>query len=156
MSSSFPGFIRKVRVKSIKIGPITWDILPAVELPVDQQIDELKSSPEIKSIQAPKAAVKQLQELIYALENFASNPEAIFYIGQTLVQCDSFLRDNGIVGEPLDLCEALITQMDSDPRLEEGLFDPRVSVSKINKLKRSLKSFQNDIRKFEQTSSASE
>jgi hypothetical protein len=72
--SVFGEFLRRVRVKSIKLGLVTWDILPS---------------------------------------------------------------------------ELLINQMNSDPRIEEGLFDPRLSVSKINNLKRSLKQFRDDILRFE-------
>jgi len=93
--------------------------------------------------------MRVLNDLIGSLENFHSNPEGIYYIGQTLVRCDSFLMDNGIVGEPLDLCAALINEMDTDSRVDEGLFDPRLSISKINVLKRSLKKFRDDILRYE-------
>jgi hypothetical protein len=102
----------------------------------------------IEKVQAPASDMRKLNNLIDSLKNFHSNPEGICYIGQTLVLCDSFLTDNGIIREPLELCESLLDQMDSDPRIDEGLLDPRLSISKVNKLKRILKQFKDDILRF--------
>ncbi len=149
--SAFGEFLRRVRVKSVKLGPVTWDILPPEKMPVPVVSEPLNALPisTIEKVQAPEPDMRKLNNLIDSLENFHSNPEGIYYIGQTLVLCDSFLMDNGIIGEPLELCESLIDQMDSDPRIDEGLLDPRLSISKINKLKRSLKQFRDDILRFE-------
>ncbi len=149
--SAFGEFLRRVRVKSIKLGPVTWDILPFEKMPIpivsEQDIALPATTTEKAEATAPNMI--RLNDLINSIENFDSNPESLYYIGQTLIKCDSFLMDNGIIGEPLELCELLIDQMDSDPRIDEGMFDPRLSVSKINKLKRSLKQFRDDILRFE-------
>jgi hypothetical protein len=149
--SVFAEFLRRVRVKSIKLGPVTWDILPSEKMPFpifpEQDVALLAVTTE--KAQAPAPDMRRLNDIIDSLENFDSNPESIYYIGQTLIKCDSFLMDNGIIGDSLVLCELLINQMDSDPRIEEGFFDPRLSISKINNLKRSLKQFRDDILRFE-------
>jgi hypothetical protein len=150
--STFSDFLRRVKIKSVKIGPVTWDILPPEKVPIPANTNEqLALPPSLQEREkAPSADMRKLNDLINSLENFHSNPEGIYYIGQILVLCDSFLMDNGIVGEPLQLCEALIEEMDNDSRVEEGLFDPRLSISKINSLKRSLKKFRDDILRYEQ------
>jgi hypothetical protein len=149
--SAFSEFLRRVKIKSVKFGPVTWDILPPEKIPLPARTQEkpVLPPPAMESKKAPPADMRLLNDLIGSLENFHSNPEGIYYIGQTLVRCDSFLMDNGIVGEPIELCEALIHEMDNDSRVEEGLFDPRISVGKINSLKRSLKKFRDDILRYE-------
>ncbi len=149
--SAFSEFLRRVKVKSVKIGPITWDILPPEKIPLPVKSEENLAllSSSLDKEKAPTTDMRILNDLINSLENFHSNPEGIYYIGQTLVLCDSFLMDNGVVGEPLTLCEALINEMENDSRVDEGLFDPRLSISKINSLKRSLKKFRDDILRYE-------
>jgi hypothetical protein len=149
--SVFAEFLRRVRVKSIKLGPVTWDILPSEKMlfPIVPEQDVALLAVTTEKAQAPAPDMGRLNDIIDSLEKFDSNPESIYYIGQTLIKCDSFLMDNGIIGDSLVLCELLINQMDSDPRIEEGFFDPRLSISKINNLKRSLKQFRDDILRFE-------
>lgn len=107
--SAFGEFLRRVRVKSVKLGPVTWDILSPEKMPVPVVSEPLNALPVsmTEKVQAPDPDVLKLNNLIDSLENFHSNPEGIYYIGQTLVLCDSFLMDNGIIGEPLELCESL-------------------------------------------------
>jgi hypothetical protein len=146
----FGDFLKQVRIKSIKIGPVTWD----VEQTDGSKIKELKQL-EVQTEEEKEKLIQEdirvLDDLINSLENFNSNPEAIYYIGQTLVRCDSYLEDNGVVGEPMELTLALIDEMDNDERKDMGLFDPVLSISKINKLKRCLKSIRADIVTYEKS-----
>ena len=77
--------------------------------------------------------------MIHALANFNSNPEAINYIGQTLVECDTFLDDYRIEDEATCLIDDLIEEIDTDERRKEGLFDPVISIGKVRKLIRRLR-----------------
>lgn len=143
--TAFGDFLKRVRIKSVKIGPVTWEIESTTGSKIkEHEQQKFLNSQEKKNQQIDKD-IRELSDLIRSLENFNSNPEAIYYIGQTLVRCDSFLEDNGITGEPLDLTLSLIQEMDNDTRKEEGLFDPVLSISKINRLKRSLKSIRASI-----------
>jgi hypothetical protein len=140
----FGDYLKRVRIKSIKIGPITWEISPTVGSKIkEHEQKSLVTSQETQ--QQIERDIKELADLIYSLENFHSNPEGIYYIGQTLIRCDSFLEDNGIVGDPLNITLALIEEIDDDTRKDEGLFNPVLSVSKINRLKKALKSIRSNI-----------
>jgi len=98
--TAFGQFLKKLKLKSVKVGPFTWDIQPTDA----SRIATAKESQEESSSEGLiQEGVRELDDLINSLENFHSNPEGIYYIGQTLV------------------------------------FDPRLSVKKINDLKRSLK-----------------
>ena len=91
---------------------------------------------------AIEALLHDIDEMIYALENFHSNPEGIYYIGQTLVKCASFLEDHEVQGAPSELIDELMDELDSDERKEMGALDPVISVVKIRKLIRSLKTIR--------------
>lgn len=56
------------------------------------------------------------------------------YIGQTLVECDTFLDDYHINNEATNLINDLIEELDTDERRKEGLFDPVISVGKVRRL----------------------
>jgi hypothetical protein len=86
-----------------------------------------------------ESAVRELDSLIYALENFHSNPEGIYYIGQTLLKCESFLEKINLSAQADELITPLVEEIDNDTRKEEGLFDPIVSVGKVRKLIKFLK-----------------
>lgn len=88
----------------------------------------------------PEAATRRIQSLIDALANFHSNPEGIYYIGQTLIACEAFLDDHGIIDqEARVLINELSDELDNDERRNEGLFDPVISVGKVRKLIRRLR-----------------
>lgn len=144
----FGDFLKRVRIKSIKIGPVTWDIDQTDGSRI-KELKQLETKTDEEKEKLIQADIKVLDDLIDSLENFNSNPEGIYYIGQTLVRCDSYLEDNGIVGEPMELTLALIEEMDNDERKDMGVFDPVLSISKINKLKRCLKSIRADIITYE-------
>lgn len=101
--------------------------------PIHKQRSEFQNLPEIEAI------LREIDGLIEALAHFHSNPEGIYYIGQTLVECDTFLDDYGIIDEASKLVEELIEEIDTDERRKEGLFDPIISVGKVRKLIRRLR-----------------
>jgi hypothetical protein len=74
---------------------------------------------------------RELKSIIYALEHHHTNPEGIFWIGQTLVQCRSFLRRNGNSGSASSIVESLLIDIDEDTRSKEGVFDVFISPRKI-------------------------
>ncbi len=144
----FGEFLKRVRITSIKLGPVTWDI-ESTDGSKIKELRQLEVSSDEEREKLIKADVRVLDDLINSFENFHSNPEGIYYIGQTLVLCDSYLEDNGIVGEPMELTLALIEELDNDERKDQGIFNPILSISKINQLKRNLKSIRADIISFE-------
>lgn len=80
----------------------------------------------------------EIERLQDALEKFHSNPEGIYYIGQTLVHVDAFLERHGVSGAAGQLVEELMQELDDDERKEMGVFDPVISVTKVRALRRSL------------------
>jgi DNA-binding winged helix-turn-helix (wHTH) protein len=52
---------------------------------------------------------KELLDLIYALEHHHTNPEGIYWIGRTLVECRSLLRGRGFIAQIPLVDAALIT-----------------------------------------------
>jgi hypothetical protein len=103
----------------------------------------VKQRSENKPVAEVESVLREIDNLIRALANFNSNPEAIYYIGQTLVECDTFLDDYRINDEATNLIDDLIEEIDTDERRKEGLFDPVISVGKVRKLIHRLR----DIRK---------
>lgn len=75
-----------------------------------------------------------IERLIYALENHHTNPEGIHWIGQTLLQCRSLLKNLDGGAKALRLVEDLIDDIDNDTRSKEGLFDVMISPRKIANL----------------------
>jgi len=102
------------------------DIIPAQVI--------VKQRSENKPPEGLESILRAIDNLIRALANFNSNPEAIYYIGQTLVECDTFLDDYRINDEATSLIDDLIEEIDTDERRKEGLFDPVISVGKVRKL----------------------
>lgn len=89
---------------------------------------------------AIETILRDIDELVHALENFHSNPEGIYYIGQTLVRCGSFFEDHAELQDaPHELVDALMDEVDSDERKEMGALDPVISVGKVRSLVRYLK-----------------
>lgn len=146
----FGDFLKRVRIKSIKLGPVTWDVVQTDGSTI-KEVKQLEVKTEEEKEKLIQADIRVLDDLIDSFENFQSNPEGIYYIGQTLIRCDSYLEDNGVVGEPMELTLALINEMDNDERKDMGLFDPVLSITKINKLKRCLKSIRAGIINYEKS-----
>lgn len=103
-------------------------------------ISRTTSSVPQKAKEDPSAEVhKKIQDLVHDLENFHSNPEGIYYIGRSLVRTHSLLADLRVTGEPMHLTNELLDELDSDTRKDEGLFDPVISVGKVTRLIKHLK-----------------
>jgi hypothetical protein len=101
---------------------------------------------------APQPAIadseltRQADNLIHALANFQSNPEGIYYIGQTLVACEVFLDDHGIADpQARKLIDEISAELDNDERRSEGMFDPVISDRKVRGLIRRLRDARRSI-----------
>jgi hypothetical protein len=91
-------------------------------------------------------AIRQADRLIAALADFHSNPEGIYYIGQTLVACEVFLDDHSIADpQARALIDEISDELDNDERRNEGLFDPVISVSKVRALIKRLRDARRSI-----------
>jgi len=145
--SAFIKFLKRVQLKKSTLGPFQWEI---AETPGSVTRTALESSKKREDdADCIDTQISLLSGLIRSLENFHSNPEGIYYIGQTLIEIDSYLDDNGIVGEPADLTVSLMKEIDEDTRRQEGLFEPYLTVSNVNKLKRALKQIRAEIVAFQ-------
>lgn len=109
------------------------ELTTVTERPIDRYRAEFEPLTQVESI------IKRIDSIIHDLANFHSNPEGIYYIGQTLIECDVFLDDHGINDKASELITDLIDEIDNDERRKEGLFDPIVSVGKVRHLIRRLR-----------------
>jgi DNA-binding winged helix-turn-helix (wHTH) protein len=88
---------------------------------------------------------KELLDLIYALEHHHTNPEGIYWIGQTLVECRSLLRGRGLTA-PIPLVDELLSDIDSDARSREGpMFGVFVSPRKLAALVEELSNLAGSV-----------
>ena len=90
----------------------------------------------------------KLNELIYGLSNFNSNPEAINYIGQTLIEASVFLESYDTELETdknraISLTDEIIAEATTDERHLQGNFDPIFNLQKINNLLKIMIKFRN-------------
>lgn len=108
------------------------------------------SSPQISS--EPKSTiVTDLNATIYALEHFHSNPEGIYYIGQTLLECYGLLESLNEPERSVDLIDPIVEEIDNDERKNEGLLDPIISVSKVRSLIKFLKQKKKELKVSKET-----
>ena len=82
---------------------------------------------------------KKLESLIHELSNFNSNPEAINYIGQTLIDANAFLTTEKVLSQndlalATRLIDEVLAEAASDDRPQQGTFDPIFNLHKINRL----------------------
>jgi hypothetical protein len=110
--------------------------------------DDTGRQPQAAPMPAPtdNGAIRQIDHLIEALANFHSNPEGIYYIGQTLVACEVFL-DNHDITDPQAraLIDEISNEIDNDERRSEGLFDPVISDRKVRGLIKRLRDARRSI-----------
>ena len=106
---------------------------------------------EVADVAPIEAILRELDSLISALTNFHSNPEGIYYIGQTLVECESFLEDHDALEGALPLIDKLIDDIDNDERKEMGALDPIVSIGKVRLLIRHLKNLKQEYLRGERS-----
>lgn len=107
-----------------------------------------RSTSQTTSSQPPSKEenkVRKLDSLIYALENFHSNPEGIYYIGQTLLECESFLEKINLSTQADELITSLVEEIDNNTRKDEGLFNPIISIGKVRKLIKFLKQIRSGL-----------
>lgn len=102
---------------------------PLLAKVITPERSESKPTVEIESV------LRRIDSMIHALSEFHSNPEGIYYIGQTIVECDVFLDDFRIEDEEARLMiEGISDDIDRDERRQMGLFDPIISIRKVRKL----------------------
>jgi hypothetical protein len=82
---------------------------------------------------------KRLRDFIYSLENHHTNPDGIFWIGQTLVELDSFLADEPRAERAQELVGKLMRDIDEQMDASDVLFAVIVRPSDISELVRELK-----------------
>jgi len=143
---SFHEFLQMVVKQQYQLGPFNWKVeRTSGYILAEHQTEETDISTKLK------LEISELQNLIRSLENFHSNPEGIYYIGQTLIRIDSYLDDNGIAGEPPELVNSLMREIDEDTRRQEGLLEPYLNLTSINTLKRALKQILAEIIQLKNT-----
>jgi hypothetical protein len=112
----------------------------------EQGIDERSvETTQFQQLTKKEDEVGKLDSLIYALDHFHSNPEGIYYIGQTLLECESFLEKINQSTQANELITPLVEEIDNDTRKEEGLLDPIISVGKVRKLIKFLKQIRSGL-----------
>lgn len=102
--------------------------------PITPDRSDSKPTVEIEGV------LRQIDSLIHALSEFHSNPEGIYYIGQSVVECEVFLDDYRVTDDDARaLIDQISDEIDGDERRQMGIFDPIVSVGKVRKLIRRLR-----------------
>ena len=81
--------------------------------------------------------LRDLNEIVHALENFTQQSDNHFYIGHTLVKCASFIEDHDDRDSAESLIEELIGEMDS--------FERTVSIAKVRDLVRYFKRLRKEF-----------
>jgi DNA-binding winged helix-turn-helix (wHTH) protein len=127
---------------ALKGVPGVFEVQSGPPAPSTSQVNGPDSTPVLGLY---RENVNKLGQLIHALENFHSNPEGVFYIGQTLVECESFLEDSGALEGARQIIEELVHEIDDDERRSLGAsFEPVVSVGKVRHLVKYLKKLKRD------------
>ena len=88
--------------------------------------------------QRNKVSSDRLLFFINDLVNFASNPEAIYYIGTILIGLDEELENYSNTLKIEELIIELLNDLEEDERHSMGLFDPRLSIEKLSVLRRDI------------------
>lgn len=82
---------------------------------------------------------REIKKYIHELSNFNSNPEAVNYIGETLVGISVFLYNQNIINSndvehAQKLIKEILQEASEDERTKMGTFDPIFNLSKILEL----------------------
>jgi len=136
VTTTFGAFLQRVQLTQFKLGPFTWKIEPTGSSLIAHEKEKGLGASEEDLIQR---GIKDLESLIHRIENFDADAGRSYYLGSTLIRCDSFLEDNGISGEPLELTRSLMAAIDEETSNFIGGIAPYVPLKKLNTLKRSLK-----------------
>jgi hypothetical protein len=105
-----------------------------------------QAGPASPAAPADNKTISQIDGLIHNLANFHSNPEDVYYIGQTLVACEVFIDDHGFADpQASTLIDELSDELDNDERRSEGLFDPVISTAKVRRLIKRLRDIRRSI-----------
>lgn len=122
---------------------------------VDDELNLIHAKVMEASNNMPQKSHEEISNYIQRLSNFSSNPEAINYIGQTLLSLRVFLGnhtewDKEQVEIAQKEIEDILNEASESERIEMGTFDPIFNLSKIM----SLIDFLNDRLQETETSNS--
>lgn len=113
--------------------------LHTIRLPVDEELDLIHMQVMELCNSIPQKSLNEITNYIKLLSDFNSNPEAINYIGQTLLSLRVFLGnqtgwDKKEVETAQKEIEDILNEASESERAEMGAFDPIFNLSKIMRL----------------------
>ncbi len=113
--------------------------LHTIRVPVDDELNSIHAMVMEVFNNMPQKSHEEISNYIRLLSNFNSNPEAINYIGQTLLSLRVFLAnhtewDKKQVEIAQKEIEDILNEASESERVEMGTFDPIFNLSKIMKL----------------------
>ncbi len=113
--------------------------LHTIRLPVDEELDLIHMQVMELCNSIPQKPLNEITNYIKLLSDFNSNPEAINYIGQTLLSLRVFLGnqtgwDKKEVETAQKEIEDILNEASESERAEMGAFDPIFNLSKIMRL----------------------
>jgi DNA-binding winged helix-turn-helix (wHTH) protein len=127
-----------IEISETEYGHETWKLTPfgvkrllASEAARRQPAAQVATKSASRTGRPTEQLVRRIDNLLYALEHFHSNPEGVFYIGQTLIECVSFLEDCGALEGVDKLIEELVSEVDNDERAGS---DPKIPLRKVRQL----------------------
>jgi hypothetical protein len=124
--------------------PVKLGNPPARSNPAEEKHSEASLSEFLSSIEDQKnqSQVDKLNKLIYALQNFHSNPEGIYYIGQILLECETVLADLNQFTPVERVILNLISGIDQDR--QQG-FSPLIPIGEVRELIRHLRQVRSEF-----------
>lgn len=125
--------IEKDKINLTKLGK---KCLHTVRISVDNELSIIHKQVMEISNRVPSKSLKDISKYIKLLSNFNSNPEAVNYIGQTLLSLRVFLNnqvewDREQVKGVQEEIEDILNEASESARVEMGAFDPVFNLSKI-------------------------
>lgn len=113
--------------------------LHTIRIPVDEELDLIHMQVMELCNSIPQKSLNEITNYIKLLSDFNSNPEAINYIGQTLLSLRVFLGnqtgwDKKEVETAQKEIEDILNEASESERAEMGAFDPIFNLSKIMRL----------------------
>lgn len=143
--TAFGEYLSRIKLTEIKLGPFKWNIeqTPSSEVATAQERSVERSFEVLVD-----EGITELDNLIRNIEHFDAEAGGVYYIGATLIRCDSFLEDNGIVGEPKELTLKLMAAIDNEMSNFVGGVAPYVPLTPLNTLKKALKQMRAELERY--------